>query len=372
MRILWIPHAGWHIPQRAHLFCRALAERHEVHVINWVADFRSLSDYCSKRYFENFSYSRYRDGAITIHRIPRFSPALVSVLRKINSSILSWFVQYIVKQMRIDVVVGTFIVPPPRAPRVIFDMFDDNVAYWKSYGRISKYTKEIAYSEQLYLSHADAVVAVSPSLALLAQERGTSSKVYIIPNGIDLDRFNKANGDHIRQELGVDGPLVGAVGNHDKSVELDKILQAAKSLMSDGITFLIAGRGSAVAAAQEQASKEKITNILWKGYIPAEDAADYISALDVGLCPYKKTPGADASSPMRLLMYSAAGVPAVCTDLVSIRALQLPNVVLVDDHAHALAEGIRSALHLPRQRPSIIEKYDLRKLVKEYENVLQG
>src|ERR1043166_1869319 len=55
MRILWVPHTSWHIPQRAHLFCRALAERHEVHVSDWVADFSSLRDYFSLRYLQNFT-----------------------------------------------------------------------------------------------------------------------------------------------------------------------------------------------------------------------------------------------------------------------------------------------------------------------------
>lgn len=76
MKILWIPHTGWHIPQRAHLFCRPLSERHEVHVTDWQADFFSLRDYLSTRYLQNFIYRKYKDGVITVHSIPRISWAL--------------------------------------------------------------------------------------------------------------------------------------------------------------------------------------------------------------------------------------------------------------------------------------------------------
>src|SRR4030067_1390326 len=116
MKILWIPHASWHNPQRAHLFCRALSERHEVHVTDWVADFTSIRDYISRRYLRNFTYRRYKDGQITVHGIPRISPALyLRSLRQFNSLVYSHYLRRIIEKFSIDVVVGTFVAPPPNA-----------------------------------------------------------------------------------------------------------------------------------------------------------------------------------------------------------------------------------------------------------------
>ena len=158
MKILWVPHTGWHIPQRAHLFCRALAERHEVHATDWVADFASPRDYLSRRYLRNFTFRQYRDGKITVHGIPRISPALpFRSVRRLNTIVFSRAVDSIVKRYSIDVVVGTFVLPPPRAPRVIFDLSDDNVAYWKSYGTVASYADEIEETERQYLRAAHAV-----------------------------------------------------------------------------------------------------------------------------------------------------------------------------------------------------------------------
>ena len=99
-------------------------------------------------------------------------------------------------------------------------------------------------------------------------------------------------------------------------------------------------------------------------------AMNMMSALDVGLCPYMKTPGADASCPMRLIMYSAMGLPTVCTDLESVRRMDWPNVVLVEDSAHSMTQGIDQALQMSRIRPSQIDEFDLTYLTQNYEKVL--
>ncbi|MEP7287862.1 MAG: glycosyltransferase [Chloroflexota bacterium] len=375
MNILWIPHTAWDIPQRAHQFTRGLVARgHTVHVTNWVADFSTPGDYLSLRYLCNFFYRSHWDGAIKVHGIPRISPAIFTPgLRRFNTLVFSKIVQTLISRYAIEAVVGTFVVPPPTAPRVIFDLFDDNSGYWMSYGRISAYAQEIFDTEQAYLHNADAVVAASSVLADKAVARGTHAPVHLIPNGVDLACFadtDGTDGKALREKLNVRGKLVGLLGNHDKPAELEQVIAVARSLKD--ITFLIAGRGKAMPLAQAMVEHEGLDNIRFLGYIPLEKAPTVISALDVGLCPYAKTPGAEASSPMRLLMYLAAGVPSVCTDLESVRRCGFPNVVLIDDNKDALEKGILTALHLPKGRPLQINAFDLPRLIEQYERVLAG
>jgi glycosyltransferase involved in cell wall biosynthesis len=373
MRILWIPHTGWHIPQRAHLFCRALSTRHEVHVTDWVADFTVLRDYLSRRYLRNFFYRRYTDGAITVHGIPRISPALfIPQLRRLNTSVLTRIVQQIIVKQRIDVVVGTFLVPPPQAPRVVFDLFDDNVAYWRSFGRSADYVHEIEQIETAYIHRADAIVAVSSVLVDMVRQKHARNQIHLIPNGIDVHRYDNLDQAQARQKTGIAGRIVGVVGNHDKWPELEKILAVARLLADEDITFLIVGRGAAIPTARKQVRQAGLSNVVFQGYVHPDEAAHLVAALDVGLCPYQKTPGADAGSPMRLLMYAAAGLPTVCTALEEVRRMNFPNVVLVEDTAPSFAAGIRQALTLPRERPAQVAAYDMAHLVTQYEAVLQG
>jgi glycosyltransferase involved in cell wall biosynthesis len=390
MRILWIPHTGWHIPQRAQLFCRALAERHEVHVTDMVADFRRPRDYLSLRYLRNFVYRRRNDGPITVHGVPRISPAIFSrPLRRLNTLIFQRLVDWLIGRYRYDAVVGTFVVPPPRsaerstershrsrtakpAPRLVFDLFDDNVAYWQRYGVNAAYADEIAATEQAYLQQADAVVAASSILAEQAGQRGAAGSVYHIPNGIAIARYASAKRVALRANFAPDRQIVGMLGNHDKSSEIEKVLDAAAALRDEPLQFVIAGRGEALALARRRIAQEGLQHVHLSGYVAPNDAPDMIAAFDVGLCPYPKSAGADASSPMRLLMYAAAGLPTVCTDLLAVRQLAFPNVVLVDDGSPALVEGIRTALAMPRCVPAALTAYDLPHVVTRYEQVLAG
>jgi glycosyltransferase involved in cell wall biosynthesis len=373
MKILWIPHAGWHIPQRAHLFCRELAERHEVHVTDWAADFASPRETLSRRYLRSFSYRQRQDGRIRVHGIPRISPALfLPALRRLNTLLFSRAVEHIIDRWRIEAVVGTFVVPPPRAGRLVFDLFDENAAGWRRGGQASRYALEIERVEQEYLRAADVVVAASQVLAEKARAGGARGPVCLIPNGIDLSRFERASGASFRRAAGMPGAVAGSIGNHDQPAELRKVLAAAQALAGDEVTFLVAGRGSAVKAAQARARTEGISNVRFSGFVPAEKLAEAIGALDVGLCPYAKTPMDEARSPMRLLAYAAAGIPTVCTDLEEVRRMGFPNVLLVEDHSAAFAEGVRLALQLPRGRPPQIDAYDIKRLAAAYERILSA
>jgi len=373
MKILWIPHTAWHIPQRAHLFCHALSERHEMHVTDCVADFFSPRDYLSRRYLRNFFYRQYKDRRIIVHGIPRFSPALFfPFLRHLNDRLFSRVVNKIIQQYHIDAVVGTFVISPPTAPRLVFDWFDDNVAYWRSYGKVKSYGDEIEKVERAYLKKANAVVTASSVLADKARASAASGPVYWIPNAINLSTLEKASHSNLREQIGAQERLVGMMGNHDKQVELDRFIGAAKLFAAEGVTFLIAGRGRAIKDAQKRVQKEHITNVKFIGFVPSQDVGSLVQMFDVGVCTYSITPGADAGCPMRLLVYSAAGIPAVCTDLEEVRRWNFPNVVLVDDTPEALAQGIRSALRLPRGCPPQIDQFDIKRLAHLYEIVLAG
>lgn len=372
MKILWIPHTDWCIPQRAQTFCHVLSERHEVHVTDWARHVGTLRDLLNGRLVGSLLPRRNRDGRITVHGVPRVPLALhTPPLRRLNTAIFSSVVRSIIKRQRIDVVVGSFLVPPPHAPRVIFDLFDENVAAWRR-PETTAYADEIEAVERAYLEQADAVVAASTVLVDKARRVGTNGPIHHIPNGVHLDQFAVTTSNTARECIGVRSKVVGTVGNHESSAELDKVLEAAEVMAESNVTFLIAGRGGAVAGAQRRATQAGLRNVRFSGFVPPSQVANVISGLDVGLCTYNKSPMDDARSPMRLLLYAAAGIPAVCTNLEEVRRMALPNVVLIPDTPGALAEGIRTALERPRGRPPQIESYDLPQLVNHYEAVLGG
>jgi hypothetical protein len=373
VNVLWIPHTSWATPQRAHTFCRELVKHHTVHVTDWVADFRSPGDYLSRQYLRNFLYRRSQDAAIVVHGIPRISPALfVPALRRLNAAVFARYLRRIIAAERIDVVVGTFVAPPPEAPRLVFDVFDDNVGYWQTYGPVKGYAADIATTEAAYLRRADAVVAVSSVLADHLVEAGYDGPLAIIPNGVRLGDFDQEPSPTLRQELGLRGRVIGLIGNHNRLYELEKVLDVAERLSGADLTFLIVGRGAAVEPARKLAQQKRLSNVRFVGFVPPARVTAYFALVDVGLCPYKQTASAHASCPMRLMSYLAAGSSVVCTDLEEVRRMRFPNVVLVGDSPEEMTRGIVEVLGRPRQRPAILREYDVDTLVDRYERVLLG
>ena len=369
MRILWIPHARWATPQRARLFCGELAKRHTVHVTDWQADFTTLRDFVSRRYVRNFTYYRWSDGPITVHHIPRVAPAIFAPpLTRLNSRIYAHWLRRIIQRERIDVVVGSYVAPLPRGVRVVFDLADDNVGYWRVYGRFQWFAEQIAATEADYLDHAAAIVTVSSVLQERVLQRGCRYPPTVIPNGVALREYAIDRPRPLR----VDGPLIGLIGNHDKPSELRKVLLAAETLRNTGAHVAIVGRGSALPVATAIIRERGLDNVSVVGFVPPEQVAAYFAATDVGVCPYAKNPASDASSPMRLIAHAAAGSSVVCTRLEEVRRMAFSNVCLVDDSAEALADGIRTALGMPRHCPAQMRDYDLPRLAARFEAVLRG
>jgi glycosyltransferase involved in cell wall biosynthesis len=279
-------------------------------------------------------------------------------------------VEQIIDRYDIEVVVGTFVVPPPRAARVIFDLFDENTAGWEL--RAPRYAQEIASNERDYLMQADAVVAASSVLVEKARDLGARAPVVHIPNGLDIQQFQHGRGIDFKAEHGVVGEIVGVVGNHDNSVEIMKILDIAAIYPDRSVTFVIAGRGAAIPAARQAARRRGLQNLIFTGEFKTEATAGIVATFDVGLCPYDVTPMDHARTPLRLLAYAAAGIPTVCTDLKEVRRMNLSNTIMVEDTAADFVRGIQLAFKSPREAPEQIRSYDLSELVPKYEKILLG
>jgi glycosyltransferase involved in cell wall biosynthesis len=375
MNILWIPHTSWRVPQRAHLFCRALAERHTVHVTDWAADFTRPADFFSRRYLRNVFYRRFQDGNITVHGVPRLTPAIFSpTLRRFNTRLFANLVARLIAEYRIDVVVGTFVCPPPQAPRLIFDWFDDNAAYWRAYGRWPAYADEIETIEQSYLQRAEAVVAVSSVLAERARQQRDPATVHWIPNGVERARYQAANGDRVRRQLGIASQqlTIGFVSALGEFSGLTRLLQAFSMLQDERLALLVVGDGPQLLSARAWVNRHGLKNVFFTGKVPFSEVPDYMAALQVGVLPFDKTPFTEAASPIKIFEYSAAGLPVVSTDLEEVRRMAFPNVILVEDNPESLAQGICQALHRSKAVPPQIEQYDIHYLARRYEEILTG
>jgi len=115
--------------------------------------------------------------------------------------------------------------------------------------------------DKSFLNRFDKVVAVSDSVEQeILKHNIPSAKVLIIPNGIDLDRFNSRNRpDSTKREFGIDEnfKVIGAVGRLSEEKGHGHLLHAAVNVLQKypNVVFLIVGDGPLRRDLQEQASQ---------------------------------------------------------------------------------------------------------------------
>lgn len=372
-----MPHAPWRTPQRARFFAEDLARRHTVHVTDYDAEFTQLQHFASLRYARNFFPRQWSDAGVTVHHVPRVSPALFSSrLRRLNARWFSELLGRVIARHHIDVVVGTFVAPMPAdGVPAVTDVFDDNAGFWQSYGPNKSYAQEIAASERAWMKRSRAVIAVSSVLADQVRIQAPGRPVVHIPNPVDLTRYAPGR-QAARAALGLKAgaTYLGNIGALDHEHEARRLLAVAERLRGvPGTELLVVGRGAAMPLLEREAGRRGLDNLRFMGFLGGQALVQHFQALDIGLCPYSGLSRGDhARVPMRLLHYSATGSRVICTRLDEVERMGFANVTLTDDLDAAFADAVLAALDEPGTVPEQIGHYDQARLGQAYEAVLQG
>jgi glycosyltransferase involved in cell wall biosynthesis len=359
------------------MFAELFAKVHQIHMTDWDADFSRLRDYLSWRYVTNAFPRRWSDRGIIVHHIPRISPAVFSPrLRQLNEVLFQRHLERIIRDYGIEVVIGSFVTSPPRASRLILDVFDDNIAYWNEYSVHKSYATDIADHERHWARVSHKVVAVSSVLRdrLYSRYHIVPERMEIVPNGVRLDVYRPAPDQRaVQQSLGLDPRLtyVGNIGSLNRRPEAVRILEVAKRLKSyPHIRILLVGAGREIPFIRQQAQTLKLSNVLMAGFYEGETLIRYFQAIRIGLCPYHLTEGLRAASPLRLLHYSAAGAIVVSTAADEVVRMGLSNVVFAPDDDSAFADTVVRALDVTPHVPTGIAAYDLQRLATRYLSLL--
>jgi glycosyltransferase involved in cell wall biosynthesis len=143
--------------------------------------------------------------------------------------------------------------------------------------------------------------------------RGPDTSVEVIPNGVDIDRFDPetadASGFRDRYDLG-DGPLIGYTGRHGYEKCLEDVIAAAAGL---DVTVVFGGDGPA-RAELERAAANSTVDARFLGFLDREELSSFYAALDVFVFPSPvETQGIVA------LEATACGTPVVGVDAGALR-----------------------------------------------------
>jgi glycosyltransferase involved in cell wall biosynthesis len=175
-------------------------------------------------------------------------------------------------------------------------------------GALSTIIERVARAYQRwYLNRVDAVTVPSTSAREHLRETiGVTSRIEVVPNGVDTDVFCPGGGDQFRErhDLG-EGPLVGYTGRHGYEKNLGELLEAAAGM---DLTVVFGGDGP--ARSELEARAEALDgDARFLGFLDREELPAFYSCLDVfGFPSPVETQGLVA------LEANACGTPVVGVD----------------------------------------------------------
>lgn len=211
-------------------------------------------------------------------------------------------------------------------------------------------------------NRADGLITVCEALKEPLDSLGIpNEKVQSLPNGVDLEMFKPIDRDRVRQELGLQGPVVLSVGHLIPRKGHDLAIRALALL--DEATLLIVGDGPEMANLNQLVSRTGLTGrVRFLGAVDHEQLANIYSAADVLALTSDRE-----GWPNVLLESMACGTPVAATDVWGnrevVRTSDAGRLVPVRT-PEAIAEAVNEVLKAPPSRAATrryAEQHDWRK-----------
>lgn len=205
----------------------------------------------------------------------------------------------------------------------------------------------------------DTVIAVSGWLARELKKLGMKAPIEIIPNGLDVKKFNP-DVDHkaFKEKYDLpDKPIVLFLGRLQHKKDPETFVRAALASKSDA-TFVLSGHGELEGDLKQLAGDDP--RIKFLGFLPSEMVPPAYAAADLFIFPSEmETQG------MVVLEAMACGTPCVATDVGISSDVLKPEYIVQPKDFKGIAERVDRLLKDEKTRHQLAK--DGRKLVeKEY------
>ena len=201
-------------------------------------------------------------------------------------------------------------------------------------------------------------------------------KAEIIPNGVDTDNFRLYK--NIKEELGLDGFILGYVGVLREWVDFEPIFKILGQLNQE-IKLLIVGKEGKFKENIELAKKYNVSDrVIFTGSIPYSKVPKYISAMDICLIPFIPNEISENALPLKLFEYMACKKPIISTPITPITKIVGGNVLYATsaeeykEKINLLYENDELRKKLGTKGRSIAEEYSWERITLKLEKILIG
>lgn len=169
--------------------------------------------------------------------------------------------------------------------------------------------------------------ALEEALLMLPGSTLERSRTRVLPDGVDLERFNtRPSKEQAKDRLNLgDRPVIGYVGHLYRGRGMETMLELTRHL-NDCLFLIVGGTAEMIQGLKNSLAENNAPNVRVEGFIENRYLPTYLAACDALLMPYEKRVsvggGGDTSrfmSPMKMFEYMASGVPIIASDLPVLR-----------------------------------------------------
>ena len=142
-----------------------------------------------------------------------------------------------------------------------------------------------------------------------------SGKSVFLPNGVNSEFFRRTSAERAKDEFGLRGKtVVGYAGVLREWVDLGMVFEALARLKSGGIEpllFIVGGEGSIDDVKRQAIDHDVERQVVTVGTLPYSRMPEALSAMDIGLIPFKINSVTRNALPLKLFEYMACRVPVI-------------------------------------------------------------
>lgn len=315
---------------RPHQFVKYLSKNHDVTVLS-INDWWKGSQDDLKSYSQEFKdiFDRVDYIYLTDHKI---SPILQEILciNKVTTVINEGFDIH----FNYNTLISGYIAS--KKINTIYDLADDLGSMIRTSPQIPSILRPLGgLLGDLFLQKS---VKRSKLVTVTVDNLATSlnlphDKYQVIPNGVDTSFFKYSSS--AKEDLGLNGFIIGYVGVLREWVDLEPVFLALKKINFD-VKFLVVGKEGYFEENVIMAKSCGVADkVIFSGVIPYSQVPKYISAMDICLIPFKKDGVSDNALPLKLFEYMACKKPVVSTELKGVKQVAgdlVTYVRTVDDY----------------------------------------
>lgn len=215
--------------------------------------------------------------------------------------------------------------------------------------RRSRTMRLLEWLERRMYAAADHIVTVGDGYRDQLLDRGVPrEKITIVPNGVDLERFQPQPVDQALRAKwgGVDRFVCAYVGTIGMAHGLDVVLKAAQTLKNANglqVQFWIVGEGAERQRLEQQAREQRLDNVVFTGMVPKDQVDAVLASCDACLVHLRGTELFGTVIPSKVFEMLAMQVPIVMG--VRGQACQIVleahgGVAMTPDDPHSLLDAL--------------------------------